>query len=99
MRTGIEYFWPGLIGVSKDFLPLAARHPAHSTLYVVSGATGLPWAAALGRYMAEKLESNRSDFDGQLDPCRHFPVGRAVQRCIGKPAAFALSHGLVKYLR
>jgi hypothetical protein len=68
-------------------------------LYVVSGATGLPWAAALGRYTADKIESNRSDLDAQLDPFRQFPVGRAVQRCIGKPTAFALSHAFVKYLR
>lgn len=99
MRIEIEYFWPGLIGVSKDFIPLAARDPVHSTIYVVSGATGLPWAAALGRYLADKIQSNRSDFDTEFDPHRRFPVGDRVQSVIGKPTAFALSHGIVKYLR
>lgn len=95
----IEYFWPGLIGVSKDLLPLAAVDAARPTLSFVSGATGLSWAAALGRYMAEKLMSNRSDFDAEFDPRRHFAVGPALQRLIGKPNAFALSHGIVKLLR
>jgi len=95
----IEYFWPGLIGVSKDFIPIAARDAPHSTLCFVSGATGLPWAAALGRYMAEKIQSNRSDFDAEFDPRRRFPVEHFVQSLIGTPNAFALSHGIVKYLR
>ncbi len=95
----IEYFWPGLIGVSKDLLPLAAVDAEHPTISFVSGATGLAWAAALGRYMAEKLQSNRSDLDAEFDPRRHFVVGPALQRFIGKPNAFALSHGIVKFLR
>ncbi len=95
----IEYFWPGFIGVSKDLLPLAARDAARPTISFVSGATGLAWAAALGRYMAEKLQSNRSDFDAEFDPNRRFAVGPGLQRYIGKPSAFALSHGIVKLLR
>jgi gamma-glutamylputrescine oxidase len=92
----LEYFWPGLLGVSKDFLPLAARDDAQPALYLVGGAAGLPWAAALGRYVADKLQSGRSDLDVELDPQRRFPVGRFVQGLIGTPPAFALSHALVK---
>jgi gamma-glutamylputrescine oxidase len=95
----LEYFWPGFIGVSKDFLPLAARLAERSSLHVVSGATGLPWAAALGKYVAEKILSNRSDLDDDFDPERRFPIGRSMQSIVGKPSAFALSHGIVKYLR
>jgi len=95
----IEYFWPGLIGVSKDLLPLAAQDVQRPTISLVSGATGLPWAAALGRYMAEKIVSRRSDFDDEFDPHRRFAVGPSLQRFIGKPNAFALSHGVVKLLR
>ena len=94
----IEYFWPGFIGVSKDLLPLAAQDAARPTISFVSGATGLAWAASLGRYLAEKLMSNRSDYDDEFDPERHFAVGPALQRIIGKPNAFALSHGIVKLL-
>ena len=95
----IEYFWQGFIGVSKDLLPLAAVDATRPTISYVSGATGLAWAAALGRYVAEKLHSNRSDFDGEFDPHRRFAVGAALQHVIGKPSAFALSHGVVKLLK
>ena len=95
----IEYFWPGFIGVSKDLLPLAAQDAARPTISFVSGATGLAWGSSLGRYMAEKLQSNRSDFDAEFDPRRHFAVGPGLQHLIGKPNAFALSHGIVKLLR
>jgi gamma-glutamylputrescine oxidase len=95
----IEYCWSGLIGVSKDLLPLVAQDSARPTIQYVSGATGLAWAAALGRYVAEKLESNRSDFDNEFDPRRHFAIGPDLQRFIGKRNAFALSHGILKILR
>ena len=95
----LQYFWPGLIGVSKDLLPLAGRDEARSTISFVSGATGLAWAAALGRYVADKLQSDRSDFDAEFDPDRKFVVGRKMQRVIGSAGAFALSHGIVKALR
>ena len=95
----IEYFWPGFIGVSKDFLPLAGQDQTRRSISFVSGATGLAWAAALGRYMAEKIMSSRSDFDDEFDPRRSFAVGPSIQRLIGKPGAFALSHGIVKLLR
>ena len=95
----LEYFWPGLIGVSKDLLPLAGLDPKRPSISYVSGATGLAWAAALGRYMAEKLATNRSDLDAEFDPTRHFFIGPPVERLIGKPIAFALSHGIVKSRR
>ena len=95
----LQYFWPGLIGVSKDLLPLAGRDPARPTISFVSGATGLAWAAALGRYMTDKLQSDRSDLDAEFDPNRKFVVGRRMQRVIGSAGAFALSHGIVKALR
>ena len=95
----LEYFWPGLIGVSKDLLPLAGQDAARPTISFVSGATGLAWAAALGRYLAEKLGSNRSDYDVEFDPKRHFAIDGTLQRFIGTPTAFALSHGIVKLRR
>ena len=95
----IEYFWPGLIGVSKDLVPLVGQDAARPSISFVSGATGLAWAAALGRYMAEKIVSGRTDFDEEFDPERSFVIGPSVQRLLGKPGAFALSHGIVKLLR
>jgi hypothetical protein len=44
-------------------------------------------------FVAERL----SELDDVLSDRRRFPVGRRVQRCLGKPAAFALAHGIKKF--
>ena len=93
----LDYVWSGLIGVSKDFVPLAGVDPRNPDAYFVGGAAGLPWAAALGRYVAEKFLTGRADFDEVFSPRRRFPVGRVAQAVLRKPLAFALSHGLEKY--
>jgi glycine/D-amino acid oxidase-like deaminating enzyme len=84
--------------VSKDFAPVVGRHgdlPAH----FAGAAAGLPWAAALGEYLAQKITDGRDEFDEILSPKRHFAVGARLQRLLGKPVAFALSHAAAKYLR
>lgn len=90
--------WPGLIGISKDFAPVVGRHPRFPSVSFAGGAAGLPWAAALGRYLAERVLDGRKEFDSVLAVDRHFPVGRKMQALMGAPAAFALSHGIVKFL-
>jgi glycine/D-amino acid oxidase-like deaminating enzyme len=89
--------WPGRIGISKDFAPIVGE--AMPQVYFASGAAGLPWAAALGRYLADKITSGRSELDETLSGRRHFPVGRRGQAVIGTAPAFALSHGLTKYFQ
>jgi gamma-glutamylputrescine oxidase len=91
--------WPGLIGISKDFAPVVGRHPEHANVHFAGGAAGLPWAAALGRYLAEKVLDGRDDLDGLLSVERHFPIGRSVQAMVGAPAAFAVAHGIKKFVR
>ena len=54
LRVKFNACWPGLIGISKDFAPVVGRHPRYSSVHFAAGAAGLPWAAALGRYLAEK---------------------------------------------
>jgi hypothetical protein len=61
-----------------------------------AGAAGLPWAAALGRYLAEKVLDGRNDFDAQLTVNRRFPIGPKLQAVLGTPLAFAISHGILK---
>jgi gamma-glutamylputrescine oxidase len=95
----VEYFWPGLIGVTKDFLPIVGEHSKRKGIYYVSGAAGLPWAAASGKYIAEKITNGRTDLDKFFSADRHFPIPVPVQKALTKPAAFALSHGVVKYFR
>jgi gamma-glutamylputrescine oxidase len=98
LNIELQHFWPGLLGVSKDFAPVVGRHgdlPAH----FAGAAAGLPWAAALGEYLAQKITDGRDEFDEILSPKRHFAVGARLQRLLGKPVAFALSHAAAKYLR
>jgi gamma-glutamylputrescine oxidase len=89
--------WPGLIGISKDFAPVVGRHPVFSSVHFAAGAAGLPWAAALGRYLAEKILDGRDDVDAPLAVERRFPISPRVQAVLGTPAAFALSHGILKF--
>jgi gamma-glutamylputrescine oxidase len=98
LRLSFTAAWPGLIGISKDFAPVVGQHPGESSVYFAGGAAGLPWAAALGRYLAEKVLDGRDDLDEPLAVTRHFPIGRRVQALIGTPGAFAISHGMAKYL-
>jgi hypothetical protein len=66
-------------------------------VHYAAGAAGLPWAAALGRYLAEKVLDGRDDVDAELSVDRRFPIGRHLQTVLGAPAAFAISHGLLKF--
>jgi gamma-glutamylputrescine oxidase len=99
LTVEFEYLWPGLIGVSKDFAPIVGTHEAFPTVHFGGAAAGLPWAAAIGEYLAGKITDGRDELDEALGPGRQFPVGRRLQGTLGKPVAFALSHGVAKYLR
>jgi glycine/D-amino acid oxidase-like deaminating enzyme len=90
--------WPGLIGITKDFAPIVGCHPRFPSVYFAGGAAGLPWAAALGRYLAEKILDGRSDLEDVLGVDRKFPIGPHLQAVMGAPAAFAVSHGILKFL-
>ncbi len=92
VRFNFEYSWPGLIGVSKDIMPLAGSLSAQPNIYYISAAAGLPWAAALGRYSAEKIVERKDDFDDYFSLQRKFPVGGFLQSMVGKRVAFALSN-------
>ena len=54
LELAFEHTWSGLIGVSKDFAPVVGRHEALRNVYFAGAAAGLPWAAALGEYVARQ---------------------------------------------
>ncbi|MEK7505953.1 MAG: FAD-binding oxidoreductase, partial [Patescibacteria group bacterium] len=98
----IEYVWPGLLGVSKDLVPIAGADREMPNIYYVAGATGLAWASGLGNYIAEKILTGRNDYDELFNPYRKFPFDplmRFLQMFMTTPMAFGLSHAFVKYLR
>jgi len=96
MRIRFAAAWPGLIGISKDFAPVIGQDLSTPNVSFAGGAAGLPWAAALGRYLAEKILDGRSELDAILAVERDFPIGPNVTGLVGRPAAFALAHGIMK---
>ena len=94
----MEYLWPGMLGVSKDLLPIIGLDKDNEHVFYVGAATGLPWASALGRYAAERLIHGRNEFDEDFSPRRKFVIGHRLQSLLGAPPTYALSHGIAKYL-
>jgi gamma-glutamylputrescine oxidase len=87
-----EYMWPGLIGVSKDIMPISGPDKDDSYIYYVGAAAGLPIAAALGSYSAEYLLDGRRDLQDFFSPYRTFPIDGIAQSIMGTKLSFAFSH-------
>jgi gamma-glutamylputrescine oxidase len=96
-RMTFEYSWPGLIGITKDLMPIAGEDMKMKNVFYISGTAGLPWAAALGNYIAEKIINGRSDFDQYFQAERKYPIGDKLQKVLSKPPSFALSNLIVEY--
>jgi len=98
-RLEIEYIWPGIIGVTKDFLPVAGRDPAYRNAYYIGGVAGLPWAAALGNLVARAVVQGGLPRENVFDRHRRYPINTMLQRLLSRPVAFGVSHGIVKCRR
>jgi len=94
----MEFLWPGMLGVSKDLLPIIGLGEDSDCVFYVGAATGLPWAAALGGYAADHLLNGRNEFDEDFSPLRHFVIGPRMQSLLSTPVTYALSHGIAEYL-
>lgn len=93
----LEYIWPGMLGVSKDLLPVMGDDLTLNNVWYAGAATGLPWAAALGAYAADRIVHGRNEFDKDFSWQRKFIIGPRLQMLLTTPAAYALSHGIAKY--
>jgi gamma-glutamylputrescine oxidase len=91
----IEYIWPGLIGVTKDFLPVIYRDKKLPKLYFVGAGAGLPWSAAIGKYACEKIIDGRSELD-EYFMAERFSFSNKIQSLIGTRLSFAIFQGLKK---
>ena len=98
-RPTFSFFWPGLIGVSKDMVPIAGPDKDHSWLFYVTAATGLPWAAALGKYSADYYLHNKTHMNEFFSPYRTFYISGLIQKLLGTRLTFALSHGIEKFIK
>ncbi len=93
----LESIWPGMLGVTKDLLPLMGQDKDDASVTYIAAASGLPWAAALGRYVADKVRDGRSDFDSVFTPYRKFIAPRLIEKIAHKQITYALAHGYAKY--
>ncbi|MEO6709994.1 MAG: FAD-binding oxidoreductase [Planctomycetota bacterium] len=92
----LESAWSGMLGVSKDLLPIMAADPRHPTIWYVGAATGLPWGTALGIYAAERILARRDDLDLAFSPRRKFAIGHRLQSVLRTPLTFAICNGIAK---
>jgi gamma-glutamylputrescine oxidase len=92
LRIQFEHMWPGLIGLSKDIIPIAGQDKNKPYIYYIAAAAGLPIAAALGRYSAEHIIDDRTDLDTFFSPYRKFYIGGITQSVLGTKLSFALSN-------
>jgi gamma-glutamylputrescine oxidase len=93
-----SYTWPGLIGVSKDVMPVASQDPDNQRVYYITGATGLAWAAGLGNYSAQRIVAGNKMLDDFFAPRKNTFVD-GVQKIFGKRIVFSLSNFVNLYLR
>ena len=93
----LEYIWPGMLGVSKDLLPVMGTDPQLKNVWYVGAATGLPWATALGIYAADRIINGRNEFNLDFSWRRKFIINPRLQTILTTPLTYAISHGIVEY--
>lgn len=86
-------WWPGLIDITQDLLPLAAPDPDNLAVQYVMGPAGLPWAAWCGDHVARTLSAGAAPVLSRFfgwDRDQLVPDG--LERVIGKPLSFTLDY-------
>jgi len=86
-----ESYWPGLIGVTRDLLPLAGANPQRPDQTLAACAAGLPWSILAGQAAARAVAGAATDLDGRFAPARHFELA-GLGAILPLPLSFALSH-------
>lgn len=92
LTISFEYQWSGLMGISKDIMPVAGCDKDRPYIFYATAAGGLPIAASLGRYSAENLLDGNKEFENYFSVYRKFPISGITQTILGNKLAFALSN-------
>jgi gamma-glutamylputrescine oxidase len=86
-------YWPGLIDITQDLLPIAAPDPEDPAVHYVMGPAGLPWAAWCGDHVGRVLSGSEApDFSRFFGWERDQLVPDALEQVIGKPISFTLDY-------
>lgn len=90
--------WQGMIGMTRDLLPLAGRSPSTPSHYYALCAAGLPWSVLSARTAAAAVLGATTPLDEFFAPGRRFELD-ALPSIIGKSAAWALSYYYARNLQ
>jgi gamma-glutamylputrescine oxidase len=93
--VAFELYWPGLIGVTRDLLPLAGPAPDGPPVHQALCAAGLPWSVLAGQAAARAALGQSQPIDRHLLPARHFHLA-ALGRRLPPAVTFPLSHLIYK---
>ena len=91
-ETRFTHYWPGMIGVTKDLLPLAGRSAQVPSHFYAMCSAGLPWSTLAGRVAAQQAVEGTTPLDQFFAPSRAFNPLEPLQPLLRKPATFAVSH-------
>jgi gamma-glutamylputrescine oxidase len=86
--------WNGLIGVTKDFLPLAGH--LRDRHYVALCSAGLPWSVVAAKTAVRSAFDGGDRLEPFLTPHRSFSEVDLLQPVVGRRVSFALSHAYAK---
>jgi gamma-glutamylputrescine oxidase len=89
-----ENFWPGLIGVTRDLLPIAGAgggEGEEQAAVPAVCAAGLPWSVLAGQAAARAVLGGATELDGYFSPGRHFALA-GLRSVLPVGLSFALSH-------
>ncbi len=92
LSVEFSYIWPGMLGISKDVMPIASQDKHMPNVFYVGAATGLSWAAALGRYSATRVLKRDDDVERLLSYERFSRLSRIASMIFGDPLTFALNN-------
>jgi gamma-glutamylputrescine oxidase len=91
-ETRFTHWWPGLIGITRDLLPIAGASPKHPSHFVALCAAGLPWSVVSGRTAAQIAIEGSALLSDFFRPGRTFTEFDPLQPVLTKPATFAISN-------
>jgi gamma-glutamylputrescine oxidase len=93
-NINFSFYWPGLISISKDIMPIVDRDDHNSHMYYVLGNPGLPWATFCGIYAAKKALSNNQStkYDKYLKSSRKFFISDNLQKFLRKIPSFSINN-------
>lgn len=90
------HYWPGMIGITKDLLPLAGQSPHEPSHYYAMCSAGLPWSTLAGQIAARGAVEGATEYDRFFSPARAFNDIEPLQPLLRKPLTWALSYYYAK---